>query len=110
MEKNWTELTYEDLENIEIEDMVDFCEECENEMSENELEVFETILEVVDTLPLDFFQKPIEEQNEHFGGEGDNAVTETVAEALFWFRASSGAIDAMSDSLEEIISDYEDEE
>lgn len=81
-------------------------------LTPTETEVFETILDYLDTLPGDFFESnTVDELNKHFGGHDDMVVTENVRNALDLQKKFEDTLDEMADVVGELPEDDpEDEE
>lgn len=96
-------ITLDELKNMGVEKVMDKSLAAAKKMSKEELDVYDTIYDHLEELPITFFQKSTEELSDHFGGE----VTETVRDALFWSKAELGMIDALTDELNDMADDNE---
>ena len=80
-------------------------------LTPKETEVFEVILDYLDTLPAGFFSNhSLEELNKHFGGTGDRVVTENVRKALDAEQRCERMLDEMADIYDDLPRTEEDDE
>ena len=76
-------------------------------LSPAETEVFDTIIDYLDTLPEGFFEdNSVDELNKHFGGHDDMVVTEKVRKAL----DAQQKLEAMFDAMAEVIGELPEED
>ena len=74
-------------------------------------EVFDIIIEYLDTLPPGFFvNHTLEELNRHFGGHGDMVVTENVRKALDAQQRCELMMDEMIEIYDSLAETDEDDE
>lgn len=72
-------------------------------LSDDEKEVYNTILDYLDTLPEDFFSdNSVEQLNKHFGGHDEFVVTENVRRALDASQKLELMLEAMADVVSEL--------
>lgn len=82
--------------NRRVEADIKEIEKMETMMSEAEMEVVTILCNVIDTFPPEFFkEKSVDELNEHFGGEGDYAVTTKVKKYMEVFQDQQVITNAM---------------
>lgn len=82
-----------------------------NTFSDKEGEVFDTIVEYLDTLPQGFFaEHSLEELNKHFGGHDDMVVTEKVRKALDAQQKCEAFMDDMLDGYDDLPETDEDDD
>lgn len=79
-------------------------------LSPAEEEVFNIIIDYLDTLPDGFFEEnSVEQLNKHFGGHDDMVVTEKVRRALDAQQKFEAMLDAMGDVVGDLPEEDEEE-
>ncbi len=90
-----------------VEELAKDCANKIKALSREETEVFDIIIDYLDTLPVGFFEeKSVDELNRHFGGHGKKAVTENVRLAL----DAQQKLEAMFDAMADVYGDLPEEE
>lgn len=79
-------------------------------LSDKETEVFNIIIDYLDTLPEGFFEQSVDKLNKHFGGHDDMMVTENVRKALDAQQKFECMLDEMSELFGELPEEDEEEE
>ena len=78
-------------------------------LSKEEEEVFDILIDYLDTLPPGFFEKnSVEELNKHFGGHDDMMVTEKVRRALDAQQKMELILDEMAEIYDDLPEEDED--
>lgn len=93
-----------------LEEMVKDTAKKVKALSPAETEVFNTIIDYLDTLPEDFFKQSVKALNEHFGGHDDMVVTEAVRSALDGQMQCERMLDAMADLYDSLPEEDEEDE
>ena len=89
--------------------LAEICAERVKALTNQEKEVFDTIIDYLDTLPEGFFEtNTVEQLNRHFGGNGDMLVTENVRLALDAQQKLELLIESMGDVYDEHPEEDED--
>lgn len=74
-----------------------------NALSDAELDVFDAIVDYLDTLPEGFFEdNSVEELNKHFGGHDDVKVTENVRAALDAQQRFEYMLDCLNEEFDDL--------
>lgn len=95
----------------DVEQLAEMSAAAIKKLTPAETEVFDIIIDYLDTLPEDFFEtNTVEELNKHFGGHDDKVVTENVRKALDLQKKFEDMLDEMADVVGELPEEDPDDE
>ena len=110
MKMDYEKISYRQVAQMPAEKLMGNYLAAEKKLTDHELEVFDIIADEIDSIELRLLQEPVKSVNEYFGGHDDMIVTDKIKEALFWFKAALGVMNALADTLNEIAGEDDDED